>query len=225
MRRNTSFDAALAVQAKWWPTLYSCRARILDHMFGVIGSGEKWTDGRLTDGTKSEKDRQRRFDRQNEAKQHIHAEIASTLFIPSTPRTPEQVAKVINDFDHPDVIRSEQDRIMSDRLGGFKEYRKRQGYTLFYPLCEQHSNCFTVPDDVRPDWLAGVREFLEMVIKWDDPQNVDLAKKAWTSLEDRFGPATEWHKRKRVRAVKPKEDFGCDAQIQHELTAKVNHGG
>jgi len=212
MARPSAFEKALAARVKWWPGLYSCRARILDHLFATIGNGEEWKDGRLTDGLRSEKDRQRLFDRVNADRRRLRESLERHAaeqnkdhkpqrFRPESPRTPEQVAKVLNDRRHPDVLRTNRDRSLSEFLGGFKAYRQRQGNTLFYPMCENYSRCFTVPDDVRPDWLAGIREFLGMVIKWDDNRNVEIAKKALANLEARFGPAAEWHKRKRVRTV------------------------
>lgn len=60
------------------------------------------------------------------------------------------------------------------------------------------SGCFTVPDDVHPDRLAGIREILHAVIDngagpLEDKEhernkkNVLLAKKALSKLKERFG--------------------------------------
>lgn len=94
------------------------------------------------------------------------------------------------------------ERRMAELSG--EEFVKPHG--SYYPICD-YSRCWSVPDDVRPDWLAGVREILHVVIEHgtgpkppkDAPEhivrdyktnksNIKQAKLCLKSLEERFGP-------------------------------------
>lgn len=64
----------------------------------------------------------------------------------------------------------------------------------FYPMCE-YSRMACVPDNVRPDWLAGVRETIELVLATDpnakanghpNSKNIELAQKVKADLLARF---------------------------------------
>jgi hypothetical protein len=81
-----------------------------------------------------------------------------------------------------------------------KEYV--EPHPSFYPISEGYANCFSVPDNVRADWLGGVREILHAVIengagpKTDkehkrNKSNVRLAKKALKKIDERFGKEGE----------------------------------
>lgn len=195
-RMPSDFTRHLMANARYWPSLFWCRVRILDHMFCTIGNGHEWEDGgfgRLAPKRVAEA----RFAMQNEAKKRQHVSTAEFLartfpddsdmcrvrFTPTRVRTDAQVQRVLRDRRLP--YKGEE---LAERL--------EDGGTLFYPLSENYSRCFTVPDDVRPDWLAGVRECLGMVVKWDVPAQVALANKALAQLEARFGPPSKNYKRR-----------------------------
>lgn len=63
--------------------------------------------------------------------------------------------------------------------------------TSYYPLCD-HSPVCKVPDNVRPDYLAGAFEVLNNIINHSDPtdkrcvENVTKAKEVLASLQKRF---------------------------------------
>ena len=70
----------------------------------------------------------------------------------------------------------------------------------FYPMCD-YSRMSTVPDDVRPDWLAGVYETIDLVLKSDpklkssagheNAANIKFATKVKADLDKRFGGCPE----------------------------------
>lgn len=72
--------------------------------------------------------------------------------------------------------------------------------TSIYPLSEGYSKIFSVPDDVRPDWLLAAFEALDIVFALDSKAEtfnyknsdmIKLAKKAKEQLEKRFGNRNE----------------------------------
>lgn len=67
----------------------------------------------------------------------------------------------------------------------------------FYPL-SGYSHLANVPDDVKPDWLRGVYETLDLILAtdptyegaggWKNSHNIEFAKKVKAKLDQRFGP-------------------------------------
>lgn len=192
-----SFAVVAARMVRWYPTLFRCRARILNHLFCTIGNGYEWRGGGLTDGDATDAERQAEFDQQAEwavnYDREMRARFASVaeqhnLSVPPEPEpvrerpaTDDEIAAVLADCDHPHKIRSEEDRIHRD-LDGLANRLD----SVFYPI-GQFSRCMTVPDDVQPDWLAAVREAMQMVIRWDIPDQVARAQQVLADLERRFG--------------------------------------
>lgn len=234
MPRYSDFTKHLIASAKYWPTLYRCRADILSQMFCVIGNGYDWDDGRLSDGMRTTKQRERYFAQLEEdskrnaqlsierhkqrleeetdekTREMLHRFIKVEAYKPRVPRTDAEALAVVNNVGHPD----------KNREAWAKPYVKREreeGHTIFYPLSDKYSKCFTVPDDVRPDWLVGCGETLDMVIKWDLPANVELAQQAKARLMERFGPQDTWPKRKRnpppPKVIPPRDIVGRSVRV------------
>ena len=134
-------------------------------------------------------------------------------FRPDRIRTDAQVAKVVNDRRHRDVIRSEWQR-KCFKMVGKEGYR---GPTVFCGLCS-HAALNNVPDDVRPDWLVGIREVIQMIVAWDTPAQVTSAKESLAALEERFGPSAGWGKLKRrtpspIEVLEPRDIVGRSVRV------------
>lgn len=89
------------------------------------------------------------------------------------------------------------ERARKELASGAKvEFRKDDAPETFYPMCE-YSRMASVPDDVKPDWLAGVYETIDLVLKTDpnvkssvgheNKANIEFAKKVKADLDKRFG--------------------------------------
>jgi hypothetical protein len=72
----------------------------------------------------------------------------------------------------------------------------------FYPMSDNYSGVFTVPDDVRHDWLAGAFEILRLVLESDpdystahhsNADNIKKAKEAYNRLYERFQSNPAYH--------------------------------
>lgn len=64
----------------------------------------------------------------------------------------------------------------------------------FYPISDNYSPITMVPDDVRPDWLAGCHEIIDIVLEKenDSPrgkENKETCKRIKAELLERFGDA------------------------------------
>ncbi len=209
----STFTRTLFLNAKYYPTLYSCRAHILDHLFAVIGNGMKWVDGRLgpKQTTKKLEQEFRLYQKQSRRiQEELNARVERfclTRGIPRTPskshtpalRTDASVMKVLRDFEHPQKMRNSRDRLEKRRQSVLKSPPSDR---VFYTLCDS-SACNNVPSDIRTDWLLGIGEFLQMVIRWDCPAQVASAQQTLANLEKRFGPLKSWSRHKRGTPLPP----------------------
>ena len=123
-------------------------------------------------------------------------------FRPCRIRTDAQVQAVVRDRRHRHIIRcARQHKFIKGTwkdkgLTTEQAWAKYSGQTVLsalYPSCA----CMNVPDDVRPDWLVGVGEFLDMIMAWDSPDQFNKASHAKARLEERFGRSELWSKLKR----------------------------
>jgi len=79
------------------------------------------------------------------------------------------------------------------------EEREIESHRSYYPMSHQYSALTNIPDNVRPDWLAGAREMIRYIIEhgkgpedgeryMDNKRNIALAKAVEKQLNERFGP-------------------------------------
>jgi len=192
-----SLTRTMINMVKYWPTLYHCRADVLDRLFLAFGTEFDWKDGLRTDGLNTAQ-REEEFKRLNKWERYVHFRWEDKLnplrFCPDRKRTPQGIERILQDRRSRAISRTPKQRENALR---HKMYPPKEPILHFHAISTHHSPCCTVPDNVRPEWLAGIRETLYMVIAWDTEEQVTRAKKCIADLEERFGPVAQWHKRKR----------------------------
>jgi len=157
------------------PLLYKKRVDVLHHLFCVNGTGLEWIGGELVD-----------------PESEVGSDVPEDF--PVDPAHSEIKQEGIRRFN--ERMRAEYERRLEviDDLVQSDDLRMQGG---FYPLSE-YSRLMTIPDDVKPDWLAGAREVIEAIFRHeptgerDDTaeahaHNVEWADKALRDIQERFG--------------------------------------
>jgi hypothetical protein len=159
----------MTIQASFdlFPDLFQHREQVLDNLFCTIGNGYDWIDGELV-------------------------EVCSDLD-PVNPLGPDGKAKqykVLTVREHRldmrqfliDTYNTTQDH-WKQRLDELLEPTDRDDEpeypTTFsspiYPLCRRFSYMFNYPEDIKPDWLDGINEMYEILIKYMDDEKITKA--------------------------------------------------
>ncbi len=222
MKDRTSLDRYVAEAIRNYPTLFKNRTDVLQHLFFVNGNGLEWVDGMLIDRyDNAAKDRAR--DLRDEA-----AELAECAepheedgIIPEAHRRyyEQQIARIRTGVrKHNLLVQFTIDH--ADMLALMPWDRELHS---IYPICEYAKMC-NVPDDVKPDWLAGIREMIFALFACDvtkkrpdrtdaeheneRQQNIAWCDKVLQDLTTRFGtdgcPTShaEWSERSRANREK-----------------------
>ena len=169
-----------------WPFIFSNRARALDQLFCVIGTGMEWRGGEIV----YEKGYEIRKSLAQHRKDSIEDSIGARL------GGARARAEMLGEqFDEKKVRRAciaEEKRVFAyadknirelchnDNLGWYAPWEQHMArfepYVSFYPLCN-YSHLLCIPPDVKPDWLAGAIEVCRLILAL--PSIVEGDKAVW----------------------------------------------
>lgn len=160
-----TYKKQLALMLELWPTLFVDEADVLEHLFGVLGSGYDWNDkGEMDGGTEEEQ----RADR-------ARSDVSILAQLDRMGPSPTLKA-------HADQVRAEK---ADAKLARANEIQRRIDYALkhakgeydassyvysngnvvrkLYPQSEDYGPLTEIPDNIKTDWLVAARKFIVMV--------------------------------------------------------------
>ena len=143
-----------------YPELFPTRQRVLNHLFCVIGNGYSWYKGEVV----SDDDL---FIWDNKIERYIidpDYTIDEKSDIISTPPKTEKENK--KDMEEWRMSLAECIHHLHPEKSIEEHYKDlERNFNKWYPLSEEHSLIYTVPDDVTPEWKALVEECKAMMRK------------------------------------------------------------
>jgi hypothetical protein len=179
-----------------WPNLFGCRTDVLEHYFCTIGNGHAWENGELNeqpnyenllhDATEQIQEWEKRMKPFFGDKEDIYKASLARV------RVSFLADRVAAEFR----IKHAEDLAYIKWSNFYLQYKVKENIATrlrgsVYPLCE-YSLMANVPDDVKPDWLAGVREMIYAVFAEQTDykhydNNIKFASECLTNLHERFG--------------------------------------
>lgn len=209
-----------------YPTIYENRSECLNHLFCVIGNGYQWQNGilraidedeQLNPLIKKNPDRDLRSEEkaiaawEKEFEGHLDTEDAQKI----------RVRRLLNVKKHNNKVEFRRD--YADLLAlATGELRS------IYPLCE-YSCMATVPDDVHPDYLAGIREMIFLIFETpandfgsgyteqERELNIKFASNILTQLSQRFPKGSDRQPTSYEEWLKLQQELNVlSAQITHQ---------
>lgn len=157
---------------RYYPTIFPTRERVLDHLFFVIGNGYAWKGGHLISLTKIKEKDPLKFNLDK--------------FPGSSPKKIKNLKEIIETAE--ERAKPGFPHIEKMRWVTFKEKTDWNADSL-YPLCS-YSKIFSVPDNVRPDWLRAAAEAINMGRALGEgiqhPHNLEYLEVAREDLVSRF---------------------------------------
>jgi len=209
MKTPISLNDSIAKSIHDWPTLYACRTDVLHQYFCVNGNGMEWKNGVLVDGygssTKAERDLMIENEDEKVAELHERSSVAGLSgdnLVKVSWEIATEEARIRVDVRRRNMettFRVKNAKLLA--LIPWKDDDKHPACDVnhcapktIYPLC-QYACMNEVPDDIQPDWLAGVREMIFWVFcsKPDADQpaqqaaNIAFADGVLRTLHTRFG--------------------------------------
>jgi hypothetical protein len=188
----TDLDKLIANKIRRWPTLYRCRTDVLHAWFCMNGNGLDWENGELDsfDEEPSLQDHIRKEERNNREMISKYPSIDGPDYQVSCAK---RIAEITFRYENADKLAlvNWDKHILMDRVPP----------KPIYPLCEYAAMC-NVPNDVKPEWLAAVREMIFVIFAFDPQtcveyqmhpkrynhsQTVEMADKCLQDLAARFG--------------------------------------
>lgn len=205
-----TLNETIADSIRAYPTLYNCRTDVLHQFFCVNGNGMDWENGELVDPyRRSEPPRSL-----NQRIEEIRKRVEENEFLRSLGNKPE-----LSEFKQSYLVKLRVDAAREEMEIRFL-YENADDLALtvwdtsplssrdwlkpkaIYPLC-QYSCMNEVPDDVKPEWLAAVREMILAVFEapaskpnhrqtaeqcaQEQSNNINFADNVLQSLNKRFG--------------------------------------
>lgn len=226
-----------------YPTLFGCRTDVLHHLFCVNGNGYEWRGGELVGYPERKRSLKAllkevdnndakmaemlaRFDREDEAHEELRVLNETRQAKRRLRREHEKSIITFRYKNAADLALVTWSRDHDRLLDGPLTFRPG----TIYPLCE-YAKLARVPDDVKPDWLAAVREmifevfassprrpdgqFSEEHCAAEHQRNIEFASKSLESIASRFPPPpgqvtnyAEWVALRKRTNVRIAEVFG-----------------
>lgn len=143
-----SLEFAIKVSLLAYPSLFQIREQVLNHLYCVLGNGYDWWDGRLRETCEDEK-----------------IETVETMLFERKPEEEIQAWVKSKDDTRLDTALKEIDELLK-KLGVERdENRVLQMFPFrIYPVCDLCA-IMKLPDQIRPDWLAGAEEAVDLMEK------------------------------------------------------------
>lgn len=148
---------------------YQQRIHVLDQLFCVIGNGYEWVGGELVANEYGEEriDNSRILEPNEQAKPDpaiLDAMIQA--HVDSIEKEEEEYrvmfrSKGVSEEDILDLYPHDSTRFEKVK----KRYTRGTDDFSFYPLSLGSSALFTMPEDVKPDWLEGAKETVLLLLK------------------------------------------------------------
>jgi hypothetical protein len=174
-----------------YPTLFKRRERWLEHSFGTIGNGIDWIDGALY---ASQSYNMSIFDEERfpPVQEQEALQSSSRDEVEEPGRDFLELLSTLDD-DPSSSARTIARQLREIRVGLLQEEHgpyplpDTEGPKWLYPLSENYSNLFFVPDDVEDSWLKAAWDAVVMyATRAIQGNNRRLARGVLHSLHDRF---------------------------------------
>lgn len=146
------------------PTLFKERADCLNHLFCTIGNGYKWVDGELVDGVykKTEVRELKKYLVDGKAFQHNKMSLRDALACCWESTMKDIKEKFPDVFDEIEAARKKSIAKEPDDVYHERE-RKYRWYFYLGGYCTEYAYLFNYPENIKPDWLAGIEECKAML--------------------------------------------------------------
>ena len=171
-------EDAVEFMIKRTPFCVNNRARALDTLFGVVGTGMEWRDGQIQDKTYYEEwggnylsgDMTEPEDPEDLALQELQRRLEDDPErMHGLEANNEYLAEVIFGIDY--ELQKEMFQEQQDTLRNASVISKQKvPLTCPYPVSTTYSLVTQVPDDVEPDWLDLAIEYCELTLALPDEE-------------------------------------------------------
>lgn len=159
-----------------YPSIYQERWEVLNQLFCVIGNGYEWKNGELVYYDEEDlKVYPIILDENGKAKlredkiKEKALEYFEEFKVKNIKERQKWIKKGLEDEDLEDMYPLNEDKLMKKAMdfatgNSLRKLKMMSSEIKFYPLSE-HSAIFTIPDDIKHDWIEGVEEVVKLILE------------------------------------------------------------
>lgn len=142
-------ELAVKVSLLSYSSIHPTRAHVVNHLYCVNGNGYEWFEGRLYDGTDELSTAVEKMlqngDPETWIKKYVEEQDRKRFpGLHEMEETLEKLRKLDLKYNMPALPPPERPKLH------------------IYPIC-QYADIMNLPEDIRPDWLAGAEEALHLI--------------------------------------------------------------
>lgn len=147
-----------------YPTLFKERADCLNHLFCTIGNGYEWENGELVDGINDDDDYIKHLENEmvnGKAYQHNMYSLRDDYI------ANDYIAKkFLRPYDEYFTVENRVREILREPDNVYhNEPDRKKRWSFYLQGYSQFERIRNVPDNVKDDWLNGVRECTELLLE------------------------------------------------------------
>lgn len=181
-----------------FPCLFKERSDCLDHLFCVIGNGFDWSGGELVYGYDDFRIDEEYLETclvNGKAFQHNKLSLRAEARHYLEERREEDRVKGIKEDPNYEQVEDKYVNSLPDDVYHRRPRDKRWGFYL-NGYCERYAYLFNYPENIRPDWLAGIEECKELLREDgyhpDNPKEHPIDTQANIEECQRYLKAGDW---------------------------------
>lgn len=147
-----------------YPTLFKERADCLNHLFCTIGNGYYWENGELVDGWDVSKKYIKHLEREfvnGKAFQHhkysLRDEYLANELIAQKFKTKKDEYYTLENRVK-EILREPDNKY-------YREPERKKRWAFYLQGYSQYAKIYDIPEDIKPDWLAGINECKELLLQ------------------------------------------------------------
>lgn len=140
-----------------YPSLFRRRWEVLNHLFCVIGNGFEWVNGELVE--KGERKIKNYVPLLKDGEAYRSEESIREQVSKENKKMDEWIIKHNQEYEKLGIS-----HLINTWPGEKTEKEIAKTYNVeFYPLSE-YSAIFNIPEDIKPDWLEGIKEVVNLLL-------------------------------------------------------------
>lgn len=167
-----TFEVTIQAMYDAYPEFFKERSDCLNHLFCALGNGWKWKNGQLVSSDKEYKKFKARELKSRFVEGKAYQHNLMSLRDVAVSFTLKGLKDQMGGTEIPNIVYERAKEILyahyeKEGYADDKYHEKPRNERWYFAMCnnwcDDYVNLFNIPDDIKPDWLAGLEECKAMI--------------------------------------------------------------